>query len=235
MKMAKTFVTILLMVSVIGAGCACTSKAKDTEKTTTTTSSAEVVESETKKSESETEQTTKETTEQTTETTTEQTAEATTEQTSEVTTEETIQSEEGGKQYIGQYPYTVEITWKGGKNENRALTPEYSLYDKKSDVLETKPEVLSEKADEKGGTVYLGLPSGETEDYYLYIVSIDTDTASNCPFAEATANIYDKDGKLVDTIDMQNWAYNRGQTGVWFYGVSWFTDKGVVRMDDSSA
>lgn len=226
MKMAKTFVTLLLMVSVLGSACACTAKSKDTEKTTTTTS-AEVVESETKKSESETEQTTKETTEQTTETTTEQTTEA--------TTEETTQAEKDGKQYIGQYPYTVEIVWKGCKQGNRPMTPEYSLYDKKSEELPTKPEVLSEQADEKGGTVYLGLPSGDTTEYYLYIVSMDMGTASNSPFEEATANIYDKDGKLVDTIEMQNWAYNRGQTGVWFYGVSWFTDKGVVRMDDYSA
>ena len=51
----------------------------------------------------------------------------------------------------------------------------------------------------------------------------------------ATANIYDEDGKLLKTLDVGEWSYNRGQTGFWFYGVTWFTDDGLVGIDDYAA
>ena len=95
--------------------------------------------------------------------------------------------------------------------------------------------VLSENADANGGNVYLGLPKADGTDYYLYIANVDLDTASSLPFTQATANIYDEDGKLLKTLDVGEWSYNRGQTGFWFYGVTWFTDDGLVGIDDYAA
>ena len=245
MKMAKTMISFLLAMSMIGACAACSSKegketdlskissesvenvSKDTKSTEEAVASASdmesvaVSESDSKESDVEVKPSKDD------------------EKPSEKDTEEKPSSDpaddEKADAYIGQYPYTVEIMWKGCKPDDKPMTPEFTMYDKDGNELATQAAVLSENADANGGNVYLGLPKADGTDYYLYIANVDLDTASSLPFTQATANIYDEDGKLLKTLDVGEWSYNRGQTGFWFYGVTWFTDDGLVGIDDYAA
>lgn len=245
MKMAKTMISFLLAMSMIGACAACTSKEeKETDLSKITSESVEDVSEDTKSTEEAVESgsdlesvAVSESDIKASDVEVEPSKDD--EKPSEKDTEEkpvTEPSDNGnGNEYIGQYPYTVEISWKGCKPDDKPMTPEFSLYDAKGDEIATKAEVLSQNADANGGTVYLGLPKADGTDYYLYIANVDLDTASSLPFTQATANIYDEDGKLLKTLDVGEWSYNRGQTGFWFYGVTWFTDNGLVGIDDYAA
>ena len=218
MKMAKTMITFLLMISIAGAFCAC--KGKEETKADTSKIMSESAQEEIKKTESEDDHI-------------ESTSDAESTEAS-VTDSQASESADGNNRdaYIGQYPYMVEIIWKGCKPDGKAMTPEYSLYDKDGNEFPSQVKVLEEEADANGGSVYLGLPETNGKDYYLQIANVDLDTASSLPFSQATANIYDKDGKLLTSLDFGEWLYTRGQTGFWFYGVSWFTDNGLVGINE---
>ncbi len=245
MKMANTMISFFLAMSLIGACTACTGKEEmETDLPQTTAESVEEDMEDTKSSEESVENASdKESVAVSESETKDSDAEVEpsndSENPSEKDTDEKPSEEpagdEGGNEYVGQYPYTVELSWKGCKPGEKPMTPEFILYDAGGNEIATQAEVLSLSADTDGGTVYLGLPESDGTDYYLYIANVDIDTANSVMFTQATANIYDKDGKLLKTLDVSEWSYNRGQTGFWFYGVTWFTDNGLVSIDDYGA
>ena len=244
MKKTKIMISCLLAMSIIGACCACTGKeGKETDLSKITSESVEDESKDTKASEDATEsESEKKDTEVSESDAKESDVEVAPSKDEEKPSDkesekkpDTDPEEDKKNDYIGQYPYTVELIWKGCKPDGNAMTPEFTLYDGDGKELATQAAILSEGADANGGTVYLGLPESNGTDYYLYIANVDLETASSLPFTQATANIYDKDGTLLKSLDVGEWSYNRGQTGFWFYGVVWFTDNGLVGIDDNAA
>lgn len=219
MKSCKKLVSFLLTVAVMGACCSCAELM--TEKTDPSNSAVAEVPR------------TKPVSEDTT--TSAKKAELSSKTESREQTKESGSEDPSGSSDTDHenklYAYSVEITWKGSKANGAALTPEFELQGN-GNAYQGNVDILEMDADEKGGKVSLGLPECDGMTYILCVNSIDLDTASTCPFQDATAKIYDSDGNLLASIGMPNWDYTRASTGFWYYRMCAFSEDGVLLMSE---